>query len=60
MQRVIVGRTLSGRAKAIGFDETEIFKMKIPSLSILPKQVVEMTFIRIRISNNTWAEPAAA
>ncbi len=60
MLRLLAGRILSERAKAIGFDETVIFNMKIPALSAVPLREVVMTFIRIRISVDTWAEPAAA
>jgi DNA-binding transcriptional regulator YiaG len=60
MLRLLAGRMLSERAKAIGFDETVIFSMKIPPVSAEPAPEVKMTFIRIRISHDTWAEPAAA
>jgi transcriptional regulator with XRE-family HTH domain len=60
MLRLLAGRMLSERAKAIGFDEAVIFNMKIPACSAKPAPDVRMAFIRIRISENTWAEPAAA
>jgi len=60
MLRLLAGRMLSERARAIGFDETVIFNMKIPKWSEGPIPEVRMAFIRIRISENTWAEPAAA
>jgi DNA-binding transcriptional regulator YiaG len=60
MLRLLTGRLLSTRATAIGFDEKAIFSMKIAALSSAPRQKVEMTFIRIHISKNTWAEPAKA
>ena len=60
MLRILAGHQLSDRAKAIEFDETKIFAMRIPAVVEAPRKEVEMEFIRIRISDNTWAEPAKA
>jgi transcriptional regulator with XRE-family HTH domain len=60
MLRLLAGRTLAERAKAIEFDETKIFQMKIRSVSSAPKPKLRLEFIRIRLAENTWAEPAAA
>jgi len=60
MLRILAGHHLSDRAKAIEFDEAKIFEMKIPAVVEAPKKEVGMEFIRIRISDNTWAEPAKA
>ncbi len=60
MLRILAGHELSERAKAIEFDETKIFAMKIPAIVEAPRKEVEMKFIRIRISDDTWAEPAKA
>jgi DNA-binding transcriptional regulator YiaG len=60
MLRILAGHQLSDRAKAIEFDETKIFAMKIPAVVKVPRKEVEMQFLRIRISDDTWAEPAKA
>lgn len=60
MLRILAGHRLSGCAKAIGFDENVIFSMKVPAVVKVPRKEVEMEFVRIHISENTWAEPARA